>query len=80
MGLIFFLQDRTFCSMKTTAEVIEIPTAVWDSVDTLDELEDWLMANNPHVMRELRQARRDDLAGKFKPWKPRHLPTSTKSK
>ena len=48
--------------MKATAEVVEIPTSVLNSVDTLDELEDWLMANNPGVMRELRQARRDDLA------------------
>ena len=46
--------------MKATAEVVEIPTAVLDSVDTLDELGDWLMANNPRVMDELRQARRDD--------------------
>jgi hypothetical protein len=59
--------------MKAGANVIEIPTSVLDSVDTLDELEDWLMANNPKVMRELRQARQDDLAGKFKTWKPRHL-------
>jgi hypothetical protein len=56
--------------MKADVDVIEIPACVLDSVDTLDELEDWLMANNPHVMRELRQARRDDLAGKFKAWKP----------
>ena len=66
--------------MKATAEVIEIPTAVLDSVDTLDELEDWLMANNPRVMDELRQARREDLAGKFKSWKPRHLSGNGKSK
>jgi hypothetical protein len=65
--------------MKAAAEVVEIPTLVLNSVDTLDELEDWLMANNPGVMRELRQARRDDLAGKFKPWKPRHLSGNGKS-
>ena len=66
--------------MKATDEVVEIPTAVLDSVDTLDELEDWLMANNPRVMDELRQVRRDDLAGKFKAWKPRHLSRDGKSK
>jgi hypothetical protein len=63
-----------------TADVIEIPTAVFDSADTLDELEDWLMAKNPQIMRELRQTRRDDLAGKFKPWKPRHLSANAASK
>jgi hypothetical protein len=28
----------------------------------------------------LRVARREDVAGKFKPWKPRHQPCPTKSK
>jgi hypothetical protein len=28
----------------------------------------------------LRTARREDMAGKFKPWKPRHLPCPIKSK
>ena len=59
--------------MKASASVVEIPTAVLESVDTLDELQDWLTANNPRVMRELLQARRDDEAGKFKPWKPRFV-------
>ena len=66
--------------MKAPADTIEIPTKVLESVDTLDELEDWLMAKNPRVMRDLRQARQDDLAGKFKPWKPRHLPCPTGSR
>jgi len=59
--------------MKADPDVIKIPTSVLDSVDTLDELEDWLMAKNRRVMRELRQTRQDDLAGIFKTWKPRHL-------
>jgi len=60
-------------TMKTMGATVEIPLKVLESVDTLDELEDWLMAHNPRVMRELKQARRDELAGKFKPWKPRDL-------
>jgi hypothetical protein len=66
--------------MKALGDTIEIPTKILESVDTLDELEDWLMAKNPRVMRELRQARQDDLGGKFKPWKPRHLSCPTASK
>jgi hypothetical protein len=66
--------------MKTLEATVEIPLKVLESVDTLDELEDWLTAHNPRVMRELKQARRDDLAGKFKPWKPRFLPCPTGSK
>ena len=66
--------------MKGTAATIEIPVSVLESVDTLDELEDWLTAQNPRVMSELRQAREDDLAGRFKTWKPRHVKWPTKSK
>ena len=66
--------------MKTEVATVEIPLTVLESVDTLYELEDWLTAQNPRVMRELKQARRDDLAGQFKPWKPRFLPCPTGSK
>ena len=58
--------------MKT--ETVEIPTAVLSSIETLDELQDWLTAQNPGLLAELREARKQDLAGQFKPWKPRHLP------
>ena len=58
--------------MKT--ETVEIPASVLSSVETLDELQDWLTAQNPKVIAELREARKQDLAGKFKPWKPRHQP------
>jgi hypothetical protein len=61
-------------------DVVEIPLKVLESVDTLDELEDWLMAQNPQIMRELAETRRADLAGEFKPWKPRHLAWPTQSK
>ena len=64
--------------MKT--ETVEIPAAVLSSVETLDELQDWLTAQNPKLIAELREARKQDLAGKFKPWKPRHLACPTKSK
>jgi hypothetical protein len=64
--------------MKT--DIVEIPAAVLSSVETLDELQDWFTAQNPKVMAELRAARREDRAGKFKPWKPRHMPCPTVSK
>ena len=64
--------------MKT--ETVEIPAAVLSSVETLDELQDWLTAQKPKLIAELRAARKQDLAGEFKPWKPRHLSCPTKSK
>ncbi len=59
---------------------LEIPASVLSSVETLDELQDWLTAQHPDLMAELLQARREDLAGEFKAWKPRHLPVPTESK
>ncbi|MDE3068988.1 MAG: hypothetical protein KGJ60_15765 [Verrucomicrobiota bacterium] len=64
--------------MKT--ETVEIPATVLASVETLDEFQDWLTAQNPEIVAELRAARREDMAGKFNPWKPHHLPCPTKSK
>ena len=58
-------------------ETVEIPATVLSSVETLDELQDWLTAQNPKVVAELHEARKQDLEGKFNPWKPRHLPCPT---
>ena len=59
--------------MKT--ETVEIPSAVLSSVETLDELQDWLTAQHPGIIAELRAARREDVAGKFKSWKRRYAPS-----
>jgi hypothetical protein len=61
-------------------DIVEIPANVLASVETLDELQDWLTAQNPKVVAELRAARREDKAGKFRRWKPRHLTCPTASK
>jgi len=60
-----------------TTDTIEIPTGVLSSVETLDELQDWLTAQNPKIIAGLRSARRENRAGKFKAWKSRHLPYPT---
>jgi hypothetical protein len=61
-------------------DTIEIPVSVLSSVETLDELQDWLTAQNPQILAELREARQQDLAGEFKAWEPRHIPWPTESK
>jgi hypothetical protein len=68
-----FLPEAGYDSFMAEQNVV-IPKHVMDSVETLDELQDWLTANNPKIVGELREARREDLAGEFKPWRPRHLP------
>ncbi len=61
-------------------DVVEIPVSVLSSIDTLDELEDWLTLQNPRIMAELREARGQDLAGEFKEWQPSHVQWPTESK
>ncbi|MBL9202529.1 MAG: hypothetical protein JNL39_18605 [Opitutaceae bacterium] len=51
---------------------VEIPLSVLSSVETVDELQDWLTAQSPGIVAELRAARAEDTAGKFKAWKPLH--------
>lgn len=36
--------------------------------DLHDELEDFLISRNPRLLRKLRKARREDLAGKTRPY------------
>ena len=59
---------------------MEIPVPVLSSVESLAELLDWLTTQNPKIMAELREARRQDLAGEFKAWMPRHVSWPTESK
>jgi hypothetical protein len=61
-------------------DTVEIPVPVLSSVESLDELLDWLTVRNPQVLAELREARRQDLAGEFKAWEPRHVRWPTESK
>jgi hypothetical protein len=47
--------------------VLEIPTSIWESAETKEELEDWLLSQNPKLIRQLRRIRRvEDLTGKGK--------------
>jgi hypothetical protein len=61
-------------------EVVEIPKLVLASIETLDELYDWLTTQNPGIMAELREARHEDTDGSFVAWKPRHISWPTESK
>ena len=45
------------------AETVEIPETVLMSAHTLDELEDWLAANNPKFVARMRAIRNDEDLG-----------------
>ena len=58
-------QASKICMNST--RTISIPETVLLSAESLDELEDWLAAQNPAFVEELRRIRRDeDLAGQGK--------------
>jgi len=45
--------------------VVSIPKTVLVSAETLEDLEDWLLSNNPEFIKELQQIRQEeDLKGK----------------
>ena len=37
--------------------------------DTIEDLEDWLLSQNPEFIKKMRKARQNDLQGKGKDWK-----------
>jgi hypothetical protein len=54
-------------SKAAIKDVLEIPTGVWESADSKEELEDWLLAHNPKAIQKLRQIRdAEDVTGQGK--------------
>lgn len=53
---------------KKKRKVVTFPLTVFETADTKDDLEDWLLAHNPDFIKRMRKARKDDLHGKGKDW------------
>lgn len=54
---------------KKKSEVITFPISVFETADTKDDLEDWLLSQNQNFIKKMRKARKDDIKGKGKDWK-----------
>jgi len=54
---------------KKKTETVTFPLSVFETADTLHDLEDWLMAHNPDFLKKMRKARQEDLSGKGTGWK-----------
>ncbi len=50
---------------KKTREVIEIPTEVWAGAESLNDIENWLIANDPESIAALTEAREQHLRGEL---------------
>lgn len=53
---------------KKKKEIVSFPLSVFETADTKEDLEDWLLAQNPEFIRKMRKARKDDLRGMGKDW------------
>lgn len=55
---------------STTKKIktIEIPYTVFETAQTKEELEDWLMAQDADFIKRMRKARKDAALGKGKDW------------
>ncbi|NIT36935.1 MAG: hypothetical protein GTN49_10625 [candidate division Zixibacteria bacterium] len=50
---------------KKGKDVIEIPAEVWAGAKSLDDIENWLIANDPESVAALTEAREQHLRGEL---------------
>ena len=53
---------------KMKLEEVTFPLSVFETADTKEDLEDWLLSQNPEFIKKMRKARREDILGKGKSW------------
>jgi hypothetical protein len=49
-------------------EKVTFPLSVFETADTKEDLEDWLLSKDPVFIKKMRKGRRDDVQGKGKSW------------
>ncbi len=54
--------------IKKELEEVTFPISVFESADTIDDLEDWLLSQNPEFIKRMRKAKLDDIEKKGKAW------------
>jgi hypothetical protein len=54
---------------KRKSEVITFPVSIFETADTKEDLEDWLLSQNPEFLKRMKKAKKDDIGGKGKDWK-----------
>ena len=53
---------------KRKLETVTFPLSIFETADTKEDLEDWLLSQNLEFIKKMRKARKDDLQGKGKDW------------
>lgn len=56
--------------MPTVKEkkTVTFPLNVFETANSKEDLEDWLLAQNPEFIKRMRKAKKDDLEGRGKDW------------
>ena len=68
-GLIIEWRDTQMTVTKEKLETVTFPLSIFETADTIEDLEDWLLSQNPEFIKKMRKARQNDLQGKGKDWK-----------
>lgn len=53
---------------KKKEDTVTFPLSVFQTTDTIEDLEDWLLSKNPEFIKRMRNARQEDIKGKGKKW------------
>jgi hypothetical protein len=56
-------------SAKRKSDVLVFPVSVFETADTKEDLEDWLLSQDPEFIKKMRKAKKDDIQGRGKDWK-----------
>ena len=49
-------------------EIVTFPLSVFETADTKEDLEDWLLAQDPEFIKRMRRAKQEDTQGRGKNW------------
>lgn len=55
-------------STKRESDEVVFPISVFETATTKEDLEDWLLSQNPDFIKSMRKTRQDDIQGKGKDW------------
>ncbi len=55
-------------SLELQPETLLFPRGVFETAETKEDLEDWLVSQNPAFLKRMRRAKRSDLQGHGKDW------------
>jgi hypothetical protein len=53
---------------KRRSDTVTFPLSVFETADTIADLEGWLLSKNPDFIKKMRRARQEDIQGKGKDW------------